>query len=88
MNNNEEQLALKERAGKNKMKGGLKQQEWRVKRAQEAGETKDKRNMWKVPARSLASYSCICDTAPCKINGNRSDGVPVVKWYKEAVENC
>ncbi len=25
-------------------------------------------------------------TATCKINGNRSDGVPVVNWYKSAVE--
>ena len=25
-------------------------------------------------------------TATCKINGNRSDGVPVANWYKAAVE--
>ncbi len=25
-------------------------------------------------------------TATCKLNGNRSDGVPVVNWYKSAVE--
>jgi hypothetical protein len=29
---------------------------------------------------------CIC-TATCKVNGNRSDGVLVVNWYKSAVEN-
>ncbi len=26
-------------------------------------------------------------TATCKINGNRSDGDPVVSWYNSAVEN-
>jgi hypothetical protein len=29
----------------------------------------------------------ILPTATCKINGTRSDGVPVVNWYKSAVEN-
>ncbi len=28
------------------------------------------------------------DTATCKINGNRSDGVPVVSWYQSPVEDC
>jgi hypothetical protein len=35
-------------------------------------------------------YQCVriyVHTATCKINGNRSDGVPVVNWYKAAVEN-
>jgi hypothetical protein len=29
---------------------------------------------------------CRNRTATCKINGNRSDGVPVVNWYKSVVE--
>ncbi len=35
------------------------------------------------------TYTCVCTyhTAACKINGNRSDGVSVVIWYKSAVEN-
>jgi hypothetical protein len=27
------------------------------------------------------------NTATCKMNGNRTDGVPVVNWNKSAVEN-
>ncbi len=28
-----------------------------------------------------------CHSASCKTNWNRSDGVPVVNWYKSAVED-
>ncbi len=46
-------------------------------------------------ARKKAAFVCLQNeeqgtgqhTATCKINGNRSDGVPVVNWYKSAVEN-
>jgi hypothetical protein len=33
------------------------------------------------------SYTRLQATVTCKMNGNRSDGVPVVNWYKSAVES-